>query len=482
MREIVTAVVGSNTVVRIKADVPHLAFSVTLKKKIFAFDAVGKSQTIPIMPAFLDDLLSSDRIQIWIETDRKNFVKAIEVAGRTVIHNAILDKIVANSLDVVAFSASTKGAVTEVSVQDVAANLTKAYHGLGKPVVRSVWIASYPIIVAAGALPMTLGMDRWGFPLFTGPDFSVPSSYIIMCLLALVVLCPLLAAICFAYATASFRSRRAVGRLTGRRNVGLNVKQGWLPALGLLVGIGACTAAAYARTESYALDRFMGIPSEYEARLLHAIQTQNLHDWSDTAFAATLTSADYLPASGLPPWQPSLAPRNADIRGNPGTFKDEYVLGELGFWSGPPDGMPSDKFRNAAGSFLSAVRFDDLTPYRGQSLSGLLEAALEDKIDSDWGMDNSVFGPLPNAVRGRLSISDIDAVSAAIDRGNDAKGTIVDWNGGEPGIKGRILVSPYPRFPAGSILVDVSVDIDGQEASTGPMRAFKFENIWTAHF
>jgi hypothetical protein len=162
-------------------------------------------------------------------------------------------------------------------------------------------------------------------------------------------------------------------------------------------------------------------------------------------------------------------PAFSDIRGNYAIYQVQYLLKELGLRRSAPDGIGSTENQREVNLFLQHLPPYDWTAAGSAGLPGLLTLVVNDKLH--------VFdrpGPLfsaPNVIRFNNDNANIEKIDGALREGTQKLGTVIDWQGVQPGAGGRVLVSRRLKLISRiCYLADMEVRVDGHAYDTGPVR------------
>ncbi len=237
-------------------EIVHVHAALTVKDVSFKVDAVGHNRSIPLMPAFLDDLVDVGELTTHEEKQaRKDPSARLFEATKARVTTEILALVGKGStIDADAFAKAWTGAVSPAFVRRMEGRIRSAYARAARSSARRVWLwAALPM---AGAMVLA---NAYHLPLLVfevvGQNFRLaPQTGALVVFVAAqgVVSLPLLTSLwLLAGHRARVSLRAGVGTLARVRP-----RQGVWPWLGLLVSLGAGWSAAAAHVEAAR----MGLP------------------------------------------------------------------------------------------------------------------------------------------------------------------------------------------------------------------------------
>ena len=233
--------------------VRHAHASLRVKDIGITVDAIGPGMTIPLMPAFLDDLIDvggltspSDR-----EAARDPAARLLEATKASATKGILRMVGSGNAIDAQAFSKTWKGAISSDFVALIEGRLRRAYTHAARSSVRKTWmaaalpIAGSMILANAYHLPLRTFIFLWPRAASVIPHAALIGFILAQALVAVPVLT---AAWVYAGNRARASLRSGVGGLAQRRP-----RQGIWPWVGLLVAVAAGWTAVTMHLEAATL-------------------------------------------------------------------------------------------------------------------------------------------------------------------------------------------------------------------------------------
>lgn len=140
--------------VALQCSLPHVQVDATCKKVSIAVDAIGRDATIPVMPTFLDGLISGlNQTITGSSTSPQAVFRAAETSRvtRHVLKKTYSGKKFDPKLESIAFA----GAASSGMLAEQHAAIVRAYDALGAATVRRFWLLVGPLFLLFAAWSAT---------------------------------------------------------------------------------------------------------------------------------------------------------------------------------------------------------------------------------------------------------------------------------------------------------------------------------------
>jgi hypothetical protein len=461
------------------AMIDHIRFRVTIREKTFTFNGIGAGQVLVDVSPFLDYILTPFILESGHSISKKHFEKVIRSSRKFAVTNELLQLLLRNAFKKPEFLDQYRGTVSGEFVDRAVELLKESYHGLGRGPVKRVWLYGTFFISVVSFFPIFTGLERFlSRPLVSRLLQESPGDERTLTFLAIFTL-PGIVVATATFFVASRLGHRSAARVTEVQGSTLSVKQGIYPLVGLVVSLFFVLVGGAGRLiVDHKLPGEL-IPAQHENDLLSFLGSTTGTRISPFKKVSALSQIEgsealvggpaFLPPSNLPPWKPIGMPAFSDIRGNYAIYQVQYLLKELGLRRSAPDGIGSTENQREVNLFLQHLPPYDWTAAGSAGLPGLLTLVVNDKLH--------VFdrpGPLfsaPNVIRFNNDNANIEKIDGALREGTQKLGTVIDWQGVQPGAGGRVLVSRRLKLISRiCYLADIEVRVDGHAYDTGPVR------------
>ena len=434
---------GSRVLAVFDCAMPHVSLAARFGNVLTQpFNAFGKKATVVLMPTFLDDLLAPVGYDISSAVAAGNMAEALRLGQSTRVTKDILRMVGGHgesSADELLSRYSN--AISPGTISDVRDHLAKAYIGVARVSVQRAWLVlGLPVVVAALALPLAEA-GRSLLDVFPGirPDSLVDRIGVgIAANLAMTAV-----AVVTVWLLAARRAKRVVKAVVGE-DARSRPGQGWWPPAFMAAALAVCLGGSAANGS-------LGILFE--------------PSWRAEARSQTI------PLPGRPPWTPDLEPAPGRLRGAPEVYRTQFLLAQLGFYRGEPDGVADFATREATAKLMHSVPQDALGHRFGAHDFDIARAAVRGEFRLvSLPADKSPAAYLSNVSRAMLTAEDIDRMNRAASAAAANVGRDQTWRSAD-GKHGGGVKAVRPPTAQRCVLLELNVAF-GERSERGQPEVF----------
>ena len=401
------------------------------------FNAFGRKATVVLMPTFLDALLVPVGYDISSAVKAGNMAEALRLGQSTRVTKDILRTVGGHgeaSAD--EMSSRYSNAISPATISDVRAHMAKAYIGVARVSVQRAWLVlGLPVVAAALALPL---VDAGRSLLDVFPRFR-PDSPVDRIGVGIAVNLTLAAVAVVAVGLlAARRAKRDVRAVVGE-DARSRPGQGWWPPAFMAAALAICLGGSAANGSLGTL--FEPPPPRWRA----------------------LAQDPTVVLSGAPHWDVELEPSPGRIRGAPDVYRTQFLLAQLGFYRGEPDGVAGDATRDATARLMGSVPKAAVDRRPGASAFDLARAAARGEFRLEhMPPDGSPTVVLSNVSRGAMTADDAERMNRATTAAAANLGHEQAWRSADGKRSGVVkAIKPPPGTANGCVAIEPNVTFEG---------------------